>query len=180
MVLYIAHSELTMEKKEHLLSDKIMMKIKKLQQLKQLFVEMKKELDEVNKPVSTVSAMSPVSAVPSQCSETSEEGLEEGDEDKIGDGSRAAIAFKLEDGNNEAALEIDCFAGVEKVYDNSLMRTVPGEDSSRKIGMNEDTEDVCPLGPHQKSVTRAKTAIGDVTPLKIMCWLFDSGGGNLN
>ena len=52
------------------------------------------------------------------------------------------------------------------------MRTVPWEDSSRKIGMNEDTEEVCPLG--------AKTAIGDVTPLKIMSWLFDSGGGNLN
>ena len=177
MVLYIkiAHSELTMEKKEHLLSDKIMMKIKKLQQLKQLFVEMKKELDEhkpwaceVNKPVSPDEDV----VVPSQCSETSEEGLEEGDEDIIGDGSRAAIAFKLEDGNNEAALEIDCFAGVEKVYDNSLMRTVPGEDSSRKIGMNEDTEEVCPLG--------AKTAIGEFTPLKIMCWLFDSGGGNLN
>ena len=168
MVLYIAHSELTMEKKEHLLSDKIMMKIKKLQQLKQLFVEMKKELDEVNKTVSPDEDV----IVPSQCSETSAEGLEEGDEDKIGDGSRAAIAFKLEDGNNEAALEIDCFAGVEKVYDNSLMRTVPGEDSSRKIGMNEDTEEVCPLG--------AKSAIGDVTPLKIMSWLFDSGGGNLN
>ena len=175
MVLYIAHSELTMEKKEHLLSDKIMMKIKKLQQLKQLFVEMKKELDEhkpwaceVNKPVSPDEDV----VVPSQCSETSEEGLEEGDEDIIGDGSRAAIAFKLEDGNNEAALEIDCFAGVEKVYDNSLMRTVPGEDSSRKIGMNEGTEEVCPLG--------AKTAIGEFTPLKIMCWLFDSGGGNLN
>ena len=152
-----------------------MMKIKKLQQLKQLFVEMKKELDEhkpwaceVNKPVSPDEDV----VVPSQCSETSEEGLEEGDEDIIGDGSRAAIAFKLEDGNNEAALEIDCFAGVEKVYDNSLMRTVPWEDSSRKIGMNEDTEEVCPLG--------AKTAIGDVTPLKIMSWLFDSGGGNLN
>ena len=173
MVLYIAHSELTMEKKEHLLSDKIMMKIKKLQQLKQLFVEMKKELDEhkptqVNKPVSPDEDV----VVPSQCSETSEEGLEEGDEDKIGDGSRAALAFKLEDGNNEAALEIDCFAGFEKVYDNSLMRTVPWEDSSRKIGMNEDTEEVCPLG--------AKSAIGDVTPLKIMSWLFDSGGGNLN
>ena len=168
MVLYIAHSELTMEKKEHLLSDKIMMKIKKLQQLKQLFVEMKKELDEVNKTVSPDEDV----IVPSQCSETSAEGLEEGDEDKIGDGSRAAIAFKLEDGNNEAALEIDCFAGFEKVYDNSLMRTVPWEDSSRKIGMNEDTEEVCPLG--------AKTAIGDVTPLKIMSWLFDSGGGNLN
>ena len=175
MVLYIAQSEYTMEKEEHLLSDKIMMKIKKLQQLKQLFVEMKKELDEhkpwaceVNKPVSPDEDV----VVPSQCSETSEEGLEEGDEDIIGDGSRAAIAFKLEDGNNEAALEIDCFAGVEKVYDNSLMRTVPGEDSSRKIGMNEDTEEVCPLG--------AKTAIGEFTPLKIMCWLFDSGGGNLN
>ena len=175
MVLYIAQSEYTMEKEEHLLSDKIMMKIKKLQQLKQLFVEMKKELDEhkpwaceVNKPVSPDEDV----VVPSQCSETSEEGLEEGDEDIIGDGSRAAIAFKLEDGNNEAALEIDCFAGVEKVYDNSLMRTVPGEDSSRKIGMNEDTEEVCPLG--------AKSAIGDVTPLKIMSWLFDSGGGNLN
>ena len=175
MVLYIAQSEYTMEKEEHLLSDKIMMKIKKLQQLKQLFVEMKKELDEhkpwaceVNKPVSPDEDV----VVPSQCSETSEEGLEEGDEDIIGDGSRAAIAFKLEDGNNEAALEIDCFAGVEKVYDNSLMRTVPWEDSSRKIGMNEDTEEVCPLG--------AKTAIGDVTPLKIMSWLFDSGGGNLN
>ena len=168
MVLYIAHSELTMEKKEHLLSDKIMMKIKKLQQLKQLFVEMKKELDEVNKTVSPDEDV----IVPSQCSETSAEGLEERDEDKIGDGSRAALAFKLEDGNNEAALEIDCFAGFEKVYDNSLMRTVPWEDSSRKIGMNEDTEEVCPLG--------AKTAIGDVTPLKIMSWLFDSGGGNLN
>ena len=168
MVLYIAHSELTMEKKEHLLSDKIMMKIKKLQQLKQLFVEMKKELDEVNKTVSPDEDV----IVPSQCSETSAEGLEEGDEDKIGDRSRAALAFKLEDGNNEAALEIDCFAGFEKVYDNSLMRTVPWEDSSRKIGMNEDTEEVCPLG--------AKTAIGDVTPLKIMSWLFDSGGGNLN
>ena len=145
-----------------------MTKIKKLQQLKQLFVEMKKKLDEVNKPVSPDEDV----VVPSQCSETSEEGLEEGDEDIIGDGSRAAIAFKLEDGNNEAALEIDCFAGVEKVYDNSLMRIVPGEDSSRKIGMNEDTEEVCPLG--------AKTAIGEFTPLKIMCWLFDSGGGNLN
>ena len=153
-----------------------MMKIKKLQQLKQLFVEMKKELDEVNKTVSPDEDV----IVPSQCSETSAEGLEERDEDKIGDGSRAALAFKLEDGNNEAALEIDCFAGVEKVYDNSLMRTVPGEDSNRKIGMNEDTEEVCPLGPHQKSVTRAKTAIGEFTPLKIMCWLFDSGGGNLN
>ena len=157
-----------MEKEEHLVSDEIMMKIKKLQQLKQLFVEMKKELDEVNKPVSPDED----AVVPSQCSETSAEGLEEGDEDKIGDGSRATLAFKLEDGNNEVALETECFAGVEKVYDNSLMRTVPGEDSSRKIGMNEDTEEVCPLG--------AKTAIGDVTPLKIMCWLFDSGGGNLN
>ena len=168
MVLYIAQSEYTMEKEEHLLSDKIMMKIKKLQQLKQLFVEMKKELDEVNITVSPDEDV----IVPSQCSETSAEGLEEGDEDKIGDRSRAALAFKLEDGNNEAALEIDCFAGFEKVYDNSLMRTVPWEDSSRKIGMNEDTEEVCPLG--------AKTAIGDVTPLKIMSWLFDSGGGNLN
>ena len=157
-----------MKKEERLLSDKIMIKIKKLQQLKQLFVEMKKELDEVNKPVSPDKD----AVVPSQCSETSAEGLEEGDEDKIGDGSRAALAFELEDGNNEATLEIEYFAGVEKVYDNSLMRTVPGEDSSRKIGMIEDTEEVCPLG--------AKTAIGEFAPLKIMCWLFDSGGGNLN
>ena len=55
VVLYIAHSEFTMEKKEYSLSGKIRMKmsnrIKKLQQLKQLFVEMKKELDEVNGPV---------------------------------------------------------------------------------------------------------------------------------
>ena len=86
MVLYIAHSELTMEKKEHLLSDKIMMEIKKLQQLKQLFVEMKKELDEVNITVSPDEDV----IVPSQCSETSAEGLEERDEDKIEDRSRAA------------------------------------------------------------------------------------------
>ena len=186
-------------------------RIKKLQQLKQIFVDMKKELDETNGLVTPDKDVEVnVTAVLSQCGETSaEEGLEEENADKFEDGSRVATAVQLEDGNNEATLEND---GVEKVDDNSLVRTVSGVDSSSslistslkyqdrvyqhfidataKIWMDEDTEEVGPLGSHQMSVDRTKTALGDVTPLKIeywtgemktfLRWVFDSGGGDLN
>ena len=178
-------------------------RVKKLQQLKQIFVEMKKEMEEIKNnghvaPDKDVGDK--VTAVLSQCGETAEEEerLEEENADKCIDGSIVAVAVQLEDGNNEATLEND---GVEKVDDNSLVRTVSGEDSSSslvsasldviaKIWMDENTEEVCPRGSHQKSVARIKTAIGDVTPLKIgywtgemktfLRWVFDSGGGDLN
>ena len=114
------------EKKRYKMTNTMMKmsnRVKKLQQLKQIFVEMKKELDEIKNnghvaPDKDVGDK--VTAVLSQSGETSAEE----------DGSRVATAVQLEDGNNEATLEND---GVEKVDNNSLMRTVSGDDNSSSM-----------------------------------------------
>ena len=109
---------------------------------------------------------------------------------KVGDGSRVASAEKLEEGNKEATLENERFNdGIKQDTDNTTVRTVSGEDCNRsmiptslmyqdqlliaKIGMDKDTEEVCPL---ESKFWLDEQFYWNGELVQIVRWIFDSGG----